>query len=333
MALLDTLVKRLKAAGEPTRLRMLALLGQGDLTVKDFTIILEQSQPRISRHLKILADAELIVRSPEGSWVYYRLTDVSDVRALIVAFQDQLELTDATLDGDRAALRAIWNVHLERATRYFSRNATSWDRIRSLHVSEEQVEAAMVAAVARQDGGDQRYQALLDLGTGTGRILDLFSGYVDKSIGLDMSHSMLEVARANLAQNAVANAELAHGTILDLTRFEATSDLVTIHQVLHFLDEPHRAIEEAARALKPGGVLLLVDFAPHELEFLRDDHAHRRLGFETDQVRRWIEGAGLVMTSDRELHRQDHDPDGLTVCLWVAAKPERPQGMLTLAGA
>ncbi|WP_350334974.1 ArsR/SmtB family transcription factor [Coralliovum pocilloporae] len=323
---LDTLVQRLKAAGEPTRLRMLALLAEGDLTVKDFTLILEQSQPRISRHLKILTDADLINRSPEGSWVYYKLAEDDQARELVTLLNEQLNPEDPVLDGDLAALRAIWNVHLERATRYFSRNATSWDRIRSLHVSDEQVEQAMLNAVH-----GRHFQSLLDLGTGTGRILQLFSGQIDKGVGVDMSHSMLEVARANLARDAVTNTEVLHGSILDLARFEESSDLVTIHQVLHFLDEPHRAIEEAARALLPGGVLVLVDFAPHHLEFLRDDHAHRRLGFDTEHVRRWIEDAGLVMTSDAELHRQDEGEDALTVCLWVASKPERPQGVLSLA--
>ena len=308
---LETLIDALKAAGEITRLRILALLGQAELTVKDLTAILGQSQPRISRHLKLLADAGLIDRYPEGAWVFYRLTDGGSARRLTADILVLADANDPVLVRDRERLAAVKREHAETARRYFAENAGDWDTIRALHVAEKSVEAAMLAAL-----GDRPFDSLLDLGTGTGRLLELFAPLYARAIGLDASSDMLAVARANLDRAGIANAQVRLGDINHLPFVRNSFDVVTVHQVLHYLDEPERAIAEAARVLRPGGRLLIVDFAPHDLEFLRERHAHRRLGIARDPMRQWIEAPGLVLESARDLSAGEGGK--LTVPLWLA---------------
>lgn len=308
---LETVIDALKAAGEITRLRILALLGQAELTVKDLTAILGQSQPRISRHLKLLADAGLIDRYPEGAWVFYRLTDGGAARRMTGDLLTLIDAGDSILVRDRERLAAVKREHAETARRYFAENAGDWDTIRALHVAEKSVESAMLEAL-----GDRSFDSLLDLGTGTGRLLELFAPLYARAIGLDASSDMLAVARANLDRARISNAQVRLGDINHLPFVPNSFDVVTIHQVLHYLDEPERAIAEAARVLRPGGRLLIVDFAPHDLEFLRERHAHRRLGIARDPMRQWIEAPGLVLESARDLSAGDGGK--LTVTLWLA---------------
>ncbi len=309
----ETAIGALKAAGEATRLRILALLGQAELTVKDLTAILGQSQPRISRHLKLLAAAGLIDRHPEGAWVFYRLTDEGAARRLAGDLFALIDRNDPVLARDRERLAAVKAEHAEAARRYFAANAGEWDTIRALHVAEDAVEAAMVEAL-----GSRVFDSLLDLGTGTGRMLELFAPLYARAIGIDTSSDMLAVARANLDRAGIANAQVRLGDIHNLPFARNWFDVVTIHQVLHFLDDPERAIAEAARVLRPGGRLLVVDFAPHHLEFLRERHHHRRLGFAHQAMRQWLEAPGLSLESARDLASGDGAGDKLTVTLWLA---------------
>ena len=204
----DTAIAALKAAGESTRLRILALLGQAELTVKDLTAILGQSQPRISRHLKLLAEAGLIDRHPEGAWVFYRLTDDGSARRFAGDLLALVDAGDAVLVRDRERLAAVKREHAEAARRYFAENAGEWDSIRALHVAEDAVEAAMVEAL-----GERPFDSLLDLGTGTGRMLELFAPLYDRAVGIDASAAMLAVARANLDRAGIANAQVRLGDI------------------------------------------------------------------------------------------------------------------------
>jgi ubiquinone/menaquinone biosynthesis C-methylase UbiE len=308
---LDNALVALKAAGEATRIRILALLGEAELTVKDLTAILGQSQPRISRHLRLLAEAGLIDRYPEGAWVFYRLTEGGAARRLANDLFGLVDRNDAILSRDRERLAAIKREHAEAAQRYFARSAGDWDTIRALHVSEGAVEKAMLAAI-----GSRRFDSLLDLGTGTGRMLELFAPLFARAVGIDASADMLAVARANLDRAGIANAQVRLGDVYHLPFPRDSFDVVTVHQVLHYLDEPERAIAEAARVLRPGGRLLVVDFAPHDLEFLRERHAHRRLGFARNPMRQWIEASGLALDSARDLAPGARDK--LTVTLWLA---------------
>ncbi len=311
-----TLSGALKAAGEATRLRILALLGEAELTVSELTAILRQSQPRISRHLRLLAEAGLVERFREGSWAFFRLGEHEGAAELARDLIRRLDPGDATLLRDRERLTAVRSARAAAAQAYFRRHAAEWDRIRKLHVADEAVEQAICGALAGSD-----IRALLDLGTGTGRMLELFGRNIDRGLGLDMSLDMLALARARLDRAGLKHCSVRQGDIYDLALPKDSFDAVIIHQVLHFLDDGARAIHEAARVLRPGGRLLVVDFAPHDLEFLRDEHAHRRLGFASETVAQWMKAAGLDLVLQTNLPPEPASDGKVAVSLWVGRDP------------
>ncbi len=313
---LDMTVNLLKAAGEHTRLRLLALLSRNDLTVSDLIDILGQSQPRISRHLKLLSEAGLLERYQEGAWAYFRRTEEGAPADFIASLLAHMSENDPQLARDFERLETVRSRRSAKAAEYFAANAAEWKEIRSLHVDDAKVEAAILDLI-----GDEKFQAHLDLGTGTGRILELLSDNCVKSVGVDASREMLSIARANLENAGLSRVQVRQGDILNLPTTDGSFDLVTIHQVLHYLDDPQRAVQEAAKALRPGGRLLIVDFAPHELEFLRDKHAHLRLGFPAEQVSSWLESAGLEMRACRKLAAKGNQDKSLIVTLWLAQNP------------
>lgn len=305
-----TLVGALRAAGEGTRLRLLALLAEGEHSVKDLTEILGQSQPRVSRHLKLLADAGLITRNAEGAWAYYRLADeaaAGDLGRWLVA---RLDSDDAERAGDRLRLDAVRTAQQSQAAAYFAKVADRWDELRQLHVPEEAVEAAILGVLE-----GRVVDLLIDLGTGTGRMLELLADHYRRGIGLDASREMIAVARAKLAVANISHAQVRLGDIADLDGSAGQADLIIIHQVLHYFDDPGRAIAQARRALAPGGEMLIIDFAPHALEFLRAEHAHRRLGLSEGQLAGWARSAGLRV-ADLITLPPGQGSEGLTVCLW-----------------
>jgi ArsR family transcriptional regulator len=306
------MVDTLKAAAESSRLRILVLLAQGDLTVSDLTEILGQSQPRVSRHLKLLMEADLIGRYQEGSWAFFRLSDQDAARGFVLRLIAGVDPADPQIERDMERLATVKRRRQERATEYFSRNAASWDEIRSLHVPDRSVEAALLELV-----GKRPFQSMLDLGTGTGRLLEILAPLYRRGVGIDMSREMLAVARANLDRAGVTNAQVRQGDIFAPPVERDAYDLVTIHQVLHYLDDPARAIAEAARLLRPSGRLIIVDFAPHTLEFLREEHAHQRLGFSDRQIGEWFTEAGLDLENSQEFEPSGNNGARLTVKLWL----------------
>ncbi len=313
---LDKLVDILKAAGEATRLRLLVLLSAGDLTVTDLTDILGQSQPRISRHLKLLAEDELVERYQEGAWAYFRLRRDGAAAELVRAILATTDPADPVLVRDAQRLVAVKQTRSERAQAYFSRNASEWDELRRLHVSDEAVEAALLDAV-----GAVRVGSLLDLGTGTGRMLQLLEHLYDYGTGIDASRDMLTVARANLDKDGIVKASVRQGDIFNLPVDGQEFDLVTIHQVLHFLDQPQLALSEAARVLKPGGRLAVIDLAPHALDHLREEHAHVRMGFSHDVMAEWLGKAGLTVERIIDIPPGGQAERALTVTIWLARSP------------
>lgn len=302
----------LRALSEGTRLRILALLSAGELSVSDLTDILGQSQPRISRHLKLLVEAGLVERHREGAWAFFRAADRTETDLLLRPILKSIDPQDAQVAQDRERLAAVREQRSLAAQTFFARLAPRWDSLRSLHASEDAVEAAIGQAV-----GDRPIRSLLDLGTGTGRMLQLLAPRAQRAVGLDASHAMLSVARANLERAGLTGIELRQADIYAPPLVRESFDLVVVHQVLHYLDDPARALAQAARMVAPGGRLVVIDFAPHGLEFLRDSEGHRRLGFGRDQVAGWLEEAGLSPAFFRELAPPSAGADKLTVSIWL----------------
>jgi ArsR family transcriptional regulator len=314
-------VEALRAAGEPTRLRILALLAAEELSVMELGQILEQSQPRVSRHLKLMTEAGLIERFPDGAWVFYRLAHDGPQRRLVDAILDLAG--EAGREGDGRSERDFQRLEQVRAERaaeaaaYFERIAPRWDEIRSLYAPEALVETAVAKAA-----GAGPFERVVDLGTGSGRMLTLLAPRAKASIGLDLSQQMLNIARANVAREAVERVELRHGDIFATRLPSAAADLVIVHQVLHYLSDPAAAVAEAARLVAPGGRLLIVDFAPHQLEFLRQEHQHRRLGFADEEMGRWLADGGLELVDPVSLRPEK---EGLTIKIWTGRRARQEE--------
>jgi demethylmenaquinone methyltransferase/2-methoxy-6-polyprenyl-1,4-benzoquinol methylase/ArsR family transcriptional regulator len=306
----------LNAAAEETRLRLLALLAQSELTVSEVVAILGQSQPRVSRHLKLLVEAGLVERRREGAWAFFRLAPAGEAGAMARQLSAWLDPADRVLAEDQTRLAEIRQARAENAARYFAAHATEWDDIRSLHVPEASVEAAMRDAV-----GGRPVRCVLDLGTGAGRMLELFAPLAQQAVGVDLSTAMLAVARGRMEETGLRNVQLRQGDIYALPVERNSVDLAIMHQVLHYLDDPARALREAARVLAPGGRLIVVDFAPHQEEALRDKHAHRRLGFSDTEITDLLAQAGLETILHRELAPDAKEGGKLTVSLWLAQDP------------
>ena len=303
----------LRAAGDPTRLRLLLLLRQAELTVSELIEIVGQSQPRVSRHLKLLGEAGLVERFKEGSWVFCRAADRGTGAELGAAIA---VLADPHLqEADKARLKHVREARAATAAAYFKSNAAEWERIRALHAPEKDVEAAIVRSLTASP-----IENFLDAGTGTGRMLELIAPRAKRAVGIDVSPDMLTIARDRLLRGNVANAQVRLGDTYRLPfpngGADTGFDVVLFHQVLHYLDDPGSAVSEAARVMAPGGTLLIADFAPHREEFLRDEFAHRRLGFSDREVDGWFLGAGLLPARVETI--APNAGEKLTVKLWLA---------------
>jgi ubiquinone/menaquinone biosynthesis C-methylase UbiE len=306
--MMDQLLIGLRAAAEPTRLRLLALCSRAELTVSEITQALGQSQPRVSRHLKLLCEAGLLDRVREGNWVFYRLARGDRLARTLL---DLLPEGDAAVALDAERLDGIKRARAAAAQAYFRENAAQWDRIRSLYVDERLVEAALLDLLPEGSVRD-----LLDIGTGTGRMLELFGPHLERAVGIDLSREMLAVARVNLERAGIGNCDVRQADMYQLPLPSLSFDAVIVHQVLHYAERPGAAIAEAARVLRPGGRLVVVDFAPHDVEFLRTEQRHRRLGFADDEILLWCRAAGLEPGVSRHL-----TGGKLTVALWSADRP------------
>ncbi len=298
-----------RALADATRLRILALLRSMELSVGELAQVLGQSQPRVSRHVKILCDAGLAERRKEGSWVFVALGDAARVAPMVAALDGWSAGTpDHWTVADSARLAAVRADRAASAAEWFEAHAREWDAIRSLHIAECEVEAAMARVL-----GDGRLGRLIDIGTGTGRMLELFAPAAATALGIDRSSEMLRMARTKL--NGLANAELRQADLYALPMADGDADVAILHHVLHFAQQPGAAIGEAARVLSVGGRLLIADFAPHDREEFRAREGHTRLGFSDEQMLGWCEAAGLAPVQIETLEGGE-----LTVKLWLARK-------------
>lgn len=312
----EALVDMLRAAGEPTRLRILCLLQEGDLSVGELVEILGQSQPRLSHHLRVLTKAGLVERLPEGAWVFHRLVRSGSAGRCLDMVLGEIDAEDPARRRDRGRLSAIRAARNAEADAYFSQVADTWDTIRALHYPEGAIEAALKDIV-----GPAPIRHLIDIGTGTGRMLTLFAPQAERAEGVDLSHRMLTIARAKLAAEGLTHAQVRQGDALALPFEDGIADLVIVHQVLHYIDRPGRVLAEIDRLLMPGGRAIIIDFAPHDHDFLREAHGHRRLGIQDEAMAGWIAETSLTLKPPRRFDPPDERRDGLAVQIWTAEKP------------
>ncbi len=316
----ENLLEQLKAVAESTRLRIIAALESCELTVTEICGVLDQTQPRVSRHLRLLTDAQLLRRHAEGTSAYYGLRHDSD---LLRAVAPLIDRSSPLLQRDLARLDAVRAVRADRAAEYFAQVAEEWDQLREVHSPTSEVEAAMLAAVTTPF-----VDSILDIGTGTGRILEVFADRTARGLGVDSSRQMLNVARARLDDDRLNHCSVRQSDIYNLDVPDSTQAVVILHHVLHFLSDPASALEVAAQKLAPGGTLLVVDFAAHELERLRTDHAHSHLGFPDKDVATWCRSVGLNLARNAIQHfppAPESGDNALAVTLWTATKPLNSQ--------
>jgi ArsR family transcriptional regulator len=307
-----------RALADPTRLRIMRLLGSMELAVGEVAQVLGQSQPRVSRHIGILCDAGLAERRREGSWVFLRTGansgEAPPLSRAVAELLVEAEAADAQFAEecrqDRRKLAEIREHRESEALAYFSDHAEDWDELRRMHSSDEAVEAALARALEARPLG-----RLLDIGTGTGRMAELFAERAERIVALDKSLAMLRVARAKLQHLPAERVELVQGDFGSLPFAAASFDTVLFHQVLHFAQAPATVLAEAARVTRPDGRVAIVDFAAHQREELRDRHAHARLGFDDSALAGMLDAAGFEPAAPIALE------DGeLVVKIWIAQR-------------
>lgn len=305
-----------RALADLTRLRIVRLVATMELAVGEIAQVLGQSQPRVSRHIAILCDAGLADRRREGSWIFVRAGGTASagmagkLRQLLVSAEADDPEFGALCEADRRRLAAIRAGRESQAQDYFAAHAENWDELRRLHSADVHVEAALAAALGAEPLG-----RVLDIGTGTGRMAELFAERADHIVALDKSPAMLRVARARLQHLGSDRIEMVQGDFADLPLPAASIDTVLFHQVLHFAQDPAEALREAARVTREGGRIAVVDFAAHQREELRERHAHARLGFDDGQMELLMTQSGFLPSPPIAL-----DEGELVVKIWIGTR-------------
>ena len=309
---METLLTALRAAAEPTRLRLLALAATGAFCVSEFTEILGQSQPRLSRHLKLLCEAGLLARAREGANAWFAVPP-GPPGALTRDLLARLPGDEPVLEADRRQAARVLAERARIASETFQRQGADWDEMRALDLAAGAAEAALLDLVP--DGTAR----LLDIGTGTGRVLELLATRVREGLGIDASPAMLALARARLARAGIAHCAVRRADMYRLSLPGDGFDLAVLQMVLHYADDPARVLAEAARVLAPGGRLIVIDLAPHDRADLAAKYAHRRAGFADREMAELLDKAGLSSGPAREI--PPAHPGGLAMRLWTATVP------------
>lgn len=311
---MDDLLTQLRAAAEPTRLRLLALCARGAWCVSDLVAILGQSQPRLSRHLKLLVEAGLLVRTPEGANAWFQLAPDADLARQALA---RLPEEDPLLAADRRAAARLAAERARVASESFRRHGADWDEVRALGLPAEAIDAALLDALPARVG------RLLDIGCGTGGLLERVAGRIEEGVGVDASRDMLALARTRLAERGLSHIAVRQADMYRLPIADASFDAVTLQMVLHYAEDPAVALAEAARVLRPGGTLLIVDLAPHQRADLLGAYAHRWPGFDDAGIAGWLGATGCVPANSLTI------AGALPVRLWVAERKTHPVAVLT----
>lgn len=306
LASVERLLTALRATAEPTRLRLLALAARGAFCVMDFTEILGQSQPRLSRHLRLLCEAGLLERVREGANVWFALPTGREgalVRSLVAQISDE----DPVLASDRRHAVRVLSERARAASESFRRQGADWDEMRALGLPAQAVEDALLALIP-----DRGIERLLDIGTGTGRLLELLAPRVCQALGVDASKGMLALARARLGRAGLSHCAVRLADMYRLPLPDAAFDVAVLQMVLHYAEDPAAVLAEAARVLRPGGALIVVDLAAHERADLPQRLAHRWPGFSDERMTDLLAASGLATGSPLSL------PGPLTVRIWEA---------------
>lgn len=311
---MDDLLTQLRAAAEPTRLRLLALCARGAWCVSDLVAILGQSQPRLSRHLRLLVEAGLLVRTPEGANAWFQVPSDADLARQILA---RLPEDDPLLAADRRAAARLAAERARAASESFRRHGADWDEMRALGLPGAEIGAALLDALPPRIG------RLLDIGCGTGGLLERLAPRIEEGLGVDASRDMLALARTRLAERGLSHVSVRQADMYRLALPDAAFDAVTLQMVLHYAEDPAAALAEACRVLRPGGVLVIVDLAPHQRADLLGAHAHRWPGFDDAGIAGWLGASGCVPARSATV------PGALPVRLWVAERKTRPVSVLT----
>ncbi|MEP6341692.1 MAG: metalloregulator ArsR/SmtB family transcription factor [Maricaulaceae bacterium] len=310
---MDSLASILKTLGHPDRLRILAILSHGDFTVSEITKVMGLSQPRVTQYINTLEAVGILERLKEGSWVFSRLRRQNAKNwAIVSAVLSQLPDDDAVLMADFRRLGEIKTARAEAANAFFAQAANDQDQLGIEYLPREDIDAELRSLL-----GDGPHELLVDLGTGSGRVLTVLADLFGRGIGIDNSRDMLGVARHSLNKSELTHMRVRQGDLNNTGLVGSDASVVTLHQVLHYLERPAEAIAESARLLSDHGQLIIIDFDSHDFDDFRDRFAHRHLGFSDNTIATYFKSCGLTLSQTRTVETRESYPN---VKLWCGIK-------------
>ena len=309
---MESIASILKAFGHQDRLRIIALLAHGELTISELVQILKLSQPRVTQYIKALEAVGVLERIREGSWVFSRINRQDPVMfALLESVLKAIPKDDPIQQMDKKRLEAVRQSRAKAANMFFAQVAQDKNQLGHEYLPQRDIETALLNLAQ-----DKRYDYMIDMGTGTGRMLELFAPFIARGTGIDISPDMLAVARHKLAAKALSHISVQQGDLYNVALPAASADLVTLHQVLHYLDDPMQAIITASRLLNPKGRVVIIDFSAHQFEDYREKYAHRRLGFSDLDMSNLLSSA--KMTLNQSVNIPSHNSQAPDVKIWIA---------------